>query len=55
MKTVNEVRKALADFGDWVRVEPFSSLKGTGKPKVLAILDEWCHPAWLEQEENEQE
>lgn len=54
MKTVNEVRKALADFGDWVRVEPFSSLKGTGKPKVLAILDQWCHPAWLEQEDNEQ-
>ncbi|QSX37374.1 ribosome biogenesis GTP-binding protein YihA/YsxC [Shewanella sedimentimangrovi] len=51
MKTVNEVRKELAEFGDWVRVEPFSSLKGTGKPKVLAILDEWCHPEWLEQAE----
>ena len=30
MKTVNEVRLALK-FGDWVQVEPFSSLKGTGK------------------------
>lgn len=47
MKTVNEVRKALADFGDWVLVEPFSALKGTGKPKVLSILNEWCHPQWL--------
>lgn len=48
MKTVNEVRKALTDFGDWVQVEPFSSLKGTGKPKVLSILNEWCYPDWLE-------
>ena len=47
MKTVNEVRLALSEFGDWVQVEPFSSLKGTGKPKVLAILNEWCHPQWL--------
>ncbi|MBB1268414.1 ribosome biogenesis GTP-binding protein YihA/YsxC [Shewanella sp. SR44-3] len=47
MKTVNEVRSALADFGDWVKVEPFSSLKGTGKPKVLSILNEWCNPQWL--------
>ncbi|NMH66706.1 ribosome biogenesis GTP-binding protein YihA/YsxC [Shewanella salipaludis] len=51
MKTVNEVRKALVDFGDWVQVEPFSSLKGTGKPKVLNILNEWCHPQWLTEEE----
>ncbi|MCE9686203.1 ribosome biogenesis GTP-binding protein YihA/YsxC [Shewanella sp. AS16] len=51
MKTVNEVRKALADFGDWVQVEPFSSLKGTGKPKVLNILNEWCHPQWLTEED----
>lgn len=50
MKTVNEVRKALTDFGDWVQVEPFSSLKGTGKPKVLSILNEWCHPQWLRDE-----
>ncbi|MGL4612702.1 MAG: ribosome biogenesis GTP-binding protein YihA/YsxC [Shewanella sp.] len=50
MKTVNEVRKALTDFGDWVQVEPFSSLKGTGKPKVLSILNEWCHPQWLADE-----
>lgn len=50
MKTVNEVRKALTDFGDWVQVEPFSSLKGTGKPKVLSILNEWCHPQWLTDE-----
>ncbi|PIW60254.1 ribosome biogenesis GTP-binding protein YihA/YsxC [Shewanella sp. CG12_big_fil_rev_8_21_14_0_65_47_15] len=50
MKTVNEVRKALTDFGDWVQVESFSSLKGTGKPKVLSILNEWCHPQWLTDE-----
>lgn len=41
MKTVNEVRKALADFGDAVRVEGFSSLKGTGKVKVLNALTQW--------------
>lgn len=50
MKTVNEVRLTLSEFGDWVQVEPFSSLKGTGKPKVLAILNEWCHPQWLTDE-----
>ncbi|MGL4713989.1 MAG: ribosome biogenesis GTP-binding protein YihA/YsxC [Shewanella sp.] len=50
MKTVNEVRLALSEFGDWVQVESFSSLKGTGKPKVLAILNEWCHPQWLTDE-----
>ena len=55
MKTVNEVRKALTDFGDWVQVEPFSSLKGTGKPKVLSILNEWCYPDWLEDELSEGE
>lgn len=54
MKTVNEVRKALDNFGDWVQVEPFSSLKGTGKPKVLSILNEWCHPQWLTDFEAEQ-
>ena len=42
MKTVNFVRKELAEFGDSVRVEPFSSLKGTGKKKALSILTEWC-------------
>lgn len=47
MKTVNEVRAALTDFGDRVQVESFSSLKGTGKPKVLGILNEWCNPQWL--------
>ncbi|MCL1124425.1 ribosome biogenesis GTP-binding protein YihA/YsxC [Shewanella surugensis] len=47
MKMVNEVRKHLADFGDAVKVEPFSSLKGIGKSKVLGILDEWCKPQWL--------
>ncbi|WP_299002492.1 ribosome biogenesis GTP-binding protein YihA/YsxC [uncultured Shewanella sp.] len=47
MKTVNEVRKALADFDDAVKVEPFSSLKGIGKAKVLGILNEWCKPQWL--------
>ncbi|QIR15971.1 ribosome biogenesis GTP-binding protein YihA/YsxC [Shewanella aestuarii] len=55
MKTVNEVRKKLADFGDWVQVEPFSSLKGTGKPKVLSILNQWCHPQWLLEQQAEQD
>lgn len=47
MKMVNEVRKHLVDFGDAVKIEPFSSLKGIGKSKVLGILDEWCKPQWL--------
>ncbi|MBL4817361.1 ribosome biogenesis GTP-binding protein YihA/YsxC [Shewanella benthica] len=47
MKMVNEVRKHLGDFGDRVKVEPFSSLKGIGKAKVLDILNTWCHPQWL--------
>ncbi|WP_434939636.1 ribosome biogenesis GTP-binding protein YihA/YsxC [Shewanella sp. HL-SH8] len=47
MKTVNAVRKDLSKFGDWVQVEPFSSTKGTGKPKVLSILNKWCNPQWL--------
>ncbi|MGL4475016.1 MAG: ribosome biogenesis GTP-binding protein YihA/YsxC [Shewanella sp.] len=56
MKTVNEVRAALAEFGDWVNVEPFSSLKGTGKQKVLSILNGWCHPeGWEEFEPEEQQ
>lgn len=50
MKTVNEVRKKLAEFGDWVQVEPFSSLKGTGKQKVLSILNDWYHPDWFVEE-----
>lgn len=50
MKTVNQVRKDLADMKDWVQVEAFSSLKGTNKPKVLSILNEWCHPEWLMEE-----
>ncbi|WP_394202802.1 ribosome biogenesis GTP-binding protein YihA/YsxC [Shewanella waksmanii] len=59
MKTVNSVRKQLADYGDAVKVEPFSSLKGLGKNKVLGILNEWCHPQWLvealEQQAQEQQ
>ncbi|MCL1142737.1 ribosome biogenesis GTP-binding protein YihA/YsxC [Shewanella gaetbuli] len=56
MKTVNDVRKKLADFGDWVQVESFSSLKGTGKPKVLGILNKWCNPQWLlDQQAQEQQ
>nr|WP_210147247.1 ribosome biogenesis GTP-binding protein YihA/YsxC [Shewanella sp. WXL01] len=55
MKAVNKVRKELADFGDWVKVEPFSSTKGTGKPKVLGILNQWCHPDWLLEQTQEQE
>ncbi len=47
MKMVNEVRKHLAEFDDRVKVEPFSSLKGIGKAKVLGILNDWCHPEWL--------
>lgn len=44
MKTVNMVRKALADYGDQVVIEPFSALKGLGKQKVIKILSEWCYP-----------
>ncbi|AZG34238.1 MAG: ribosome biogenesis GTP-binding protein YihA/YsxC [Shewanella psychromarinicola] len=55
MKTINEVRSALKDFGDKVQVETLSSLKGTGKPKVLSILNDWCHPEWLAEEKAEQE
>ncbi len=40
-KTVNEVRKKLADFDKKVLVEPFSSMKGFGKPKVKGILTSW--------------
>lgn len=54
MKTVNDVRKALIDFGDKVQVETLSSLKGTGKPKVLSILNDWCHPEWLAEQKAEQ-
>lgn len=50
MKTVNTVRKELAEFGDWVAVESFSALKGTGKPKVLSILEAWCNPDWLNEQ-----
>jgi GTP-binding protein len=55
MKTINEVRSALKDFGDKVQVETLSSLKGTGKLKVLSILNDWCHPEWLAEEKAEQE
>ena len=54
MKTVNDVRAALKDFGDKVQVETLSSLKGTGKPKVLSILNDWCHPQWLAEQNAEQ-
>lgn len=54
MKTVNDVRAALKDFGDKVQVETLSSLKGTGKPKVLSILNDWCHPQWLAEQKAEQ-
>ncbi|GGZ13776.1 ribosome biogenesis GTP-binding protein YihA/YsxC [Shewanella fodinae] len=47
MKTVNEVRSALKALQGDVIVEPFSALKGTGKEKVLSILDNWSHPQWL--------
>ena len=47
MKMINEVRKHLGGYDDRVKVEPFSSLKGLGKPKVLSILNEWCQPQWL--------
>ncbi|MDR8525948.1 MULTISPECIES: ribosome biogenesis GTP-binding protein YihA/YsxC [Shewanella] len=50
MKMVNEVRKKLSHFEDGVKVEPFSSLKGIGKGKVLGILDSWCKPEWLMQQ-----
>ncbi len=54
MKTVNDVRAALKDFGDKVQVETLSSLKGTGKPKVLSIINDWCHPQWLAEQKAEQ-
>ncbi|QDE33032.1 MULTISPECIES: ribosome biogenesis GTP-binding protein YihA/YsxC [Shewanella] len=54
MKTVNDVRAALSNFGDKVQVETLSSLKGTGKPKVLSILNDWCHPEWLAEQKAEQ-
>ncbi|AZG71373.1 ribosome biogenesis GTP-binding protein YihA/YsxC [Shewanella livingstonensis] len=54
MKTVNDVRAALKSFGDKVQVETLSSLKGTGKPKVLSILNDWCHPEWLAEQKAEQ-
>lgn len=54
MKTVNDVRAVLKDFGDKVQVETLSSLKGTGKPKVLSILNDWCHPQWLAEQKAEQ-
>ncbi len=41
MKAVNEVRKKLASFDKKVLVEPFSSPKGLGKPKVYSILNSW--------------
>lgn len=41
MKTLNQVRKKMADFDNKVVVEPFSSLKGLGKPKVHGILSSW--------------
>ena len=41
MKAVNDVRKKLANFDKQVLVEPFSSMKGFGKPKVHAILTSW--------------
>lgn len=48
MKTINAVKKDLAEFGDWVHVESFSAVKGTGKLKVQAILNTWLHPDWLD-------
>ncbi|RYV03924.1 YihA family ribosome biogenesis GTP-binding protein [Shewanella sp. OPT22] len=41
MKAVNEVRKKLAKFDKKVLVEPFSSTKGFGKPKVYNVLNSW--------------
>lgn len=55
MKMVNKVRKHLTSIDELtdglsegvVQVEPFSSLKGFGKVKVLKILDGWLNPQWL--------
>jgi len=47
MKMITQVRKHLGEYDSRVKVEPFSSLKGIGKQKVLAILNDWCHPQWL--------
>ena len=41
---VQQVRKATMVFGDSVRVEAFSSLKGTGVDEVTRILSDWYQP-----------
>ena len=38
---VQQVRRDLLAFGDLVRVEAFSSLKGLGIERVAEILTEW--------------
>lgn len=50
MKTVNLVRSHLSDRAVEVKVEAFSAVKGFGKQKVLSILNDWYHPAWLQAE-----
>ncbi len=41
---VQQVRKATLVFGDRVKVEAFSSLKGIGVPEVTRILSDWYQP-----------
>jgi GTP-binding protein len=41
---VQQVRKATMVFGDNVKVEAFSSLKGIGVPEVTRILSDWYQP-----------
>lgn len=52
---VQQVRKATAVFGDNVRVEAFSSLKGIGVEEVTRILSEWYQSDELLDEISEDE
>ena len=52
---VQQVRKATTVFGDNVRVEAFSSLKGIGVEEVTRILSEWYQSDELQDEISEDE
>ena len=49
-----KVRKKLSEYGEQVQVEVFSSLKGTGKPKVLNILTQWYQDQVIEESDPEE-
>ncbi len=52
---VQQVRKATTVFGDNVRVEAFSSLKGIGVEEVTRILSEWYQSDELQDEISDDE